>query len=38
MIDKNFPNMGKETVTQVEQVQRISEDIPKEEHGEAHTN
>ena len=27
MIDKNFPNMGKETVTQVEQVQRISQRI-----------
>ena len=30
--------MGKETLTQVEELQRIPEDKPKEEHSEKHTN
>ena len=38
IIIENFPNMGKETVTQVQELQRPSQDKPKEEHTETHIN
>ena len=38
IIAKNFPNMGKETVTQVQEAQSPRQDKPKEEHTETHNN
>ena len=34
IITENFPNMGKEIVTQVQDVQSPRQDKPKEEHAE----
>ena len=38
IIVKTFPNMDKEIVTQVQEVQRPIQDKPKEEHIETHIN
>ena len=38
IIVENFPNMGKETATQVQEAQRTREDKPKEKHPETHSN
>ena len=40
IISENFPNMGKETVKQVQEVQEVypREDKPKEENSETHRN
>ena len=38
IIPKNFPNMGKEIINQVEEVQSPRQDKPKEEHTEAYSN
>ena len=38
IIAKNFPNMGKETLTEVQEAQSPIEDKPKEEHTETHIN
>ena len=38
IIVENFPNMGKEIVTQVQEVQSHIWDTPKEEHTETHIN
>ena len=35
---KNFPNMGKETATQVQEVQSPIQDKPKEKHTKTHSN
>ena len=36
---ENFPNMGeKKTVTQVQEVQSLIQDRPREEHCETHVN
>ena len=35
---ENFPNIGKETVTQVQEAQSPRRDKPKEEHAETHSN
>ena len=37
IIAENFPNMGKETVTQVQEAQSPRKDKPKEEHPETHS-
>ena len=34
---KNFPNMGKETFTQVQELQSARQDKSKKEHAETHT-
>ena len=38
IIAGNFPNIGKETVTQVQEAQSPRRDKPKEEHAETHSN
>ena len=38
IIVENFPNMGKEIATQVQQVQSPMQDKPKEKHAETHIN
>ena len=38
IIVKNFPNMGKEIVTQVQEAQNYMQDKPKEEYTEIHVN
>ena len=38
IIVKNFPNMGKEIGTQVQEAQSPRQDKPKEKHGETHSN
>ena len=38
IIVKNFPNMGKEIVTQVQKAQSPIQDKPKEKHTETHSN
>ena len=35
---ENFPNMGKEIVSQVQEVQSPIQDKPKEKHAETHIN
>ena len=37
-IAENFPNTGKETVNQVQEVQSLIQDKPKVEHTETHSN
>jgi hypothetical protein len=37
-ITENFPNMGKETVTQVQEGQSPRQDKPKNEHAKTHSN
>ena len=38
IIVENFPNMGKEIATQVQEVQSSRQDKPKEKHAEMHSN
>ena len=38
IIVENFPNMGKEIATQVQEVQSPIQDKPKEKHAETHSN
>ena len=38
IIVKNFPNMGKEIVNQVQEAQSTIQDKPKEKHAETHIN
>ena len=38
IIAGNFPNMGKETVTQVQEAQNLRQDKHKEAHAETHSN
>ena len=39
MIDENFPNMRKESLTQIQEAQRVPHKIkPKEEHPKTHIN
>ena len=38
ILAENFPNMGKETVTQVQEVQSPRQDKPEEAHAETHSN
>ena len=38
IIAENVPNMGKDTVIQVQEVQSPRQDKPKEEHTETHSN
>ena len=38
IIVKNFPNMGKEIVDQVQEAQSPKQDKPKEEHTETYSN
>ena len=38
IIVKNFPNMGKEIVNQVQEVQSLIQDKPKEKHAVTHVN
>ena len=38
IIVKNFPNMGKEIGTQVQEAQSPRQDKPKEKHSETHSN
>ena len=38
IIAENFPNMGKETVTQFQEEQSARQDKSKEEHTEIHNN
>ena len=38
IIVKNFPNMGKEIVTQVQEAQSPIQDKPKEKHAKTHSN
>ena len=38
IIAENYPNTGKETVTQVQKVQSPIQDKSKEEHTETHSN
>ena len=38
IIVENFPNMGKEIATQVQEAQSPRQGKPKEKHAEAHTN
>ena len=38
IIVKNFPNMGKEIATQVQEAQSPRQDTPKEKHAETHRN
>ena len=35
---QNFPNMGKEIATQVQEAQSPRQDKPKEKHAETHSN
>ena len=35
---KSFPNVGKEIVNQVQEVQSLQQDKAKEEHTETHSN
>ena len=37
-VAENFPDMGKETVTQVQEAQSPIQDKPKEEHAKTHSN
>ena len=38
IIVENFPNMGKETVTKVQEMQKPRQDKPKDEHDKTHSN
>ena len=38
IIVENFPNMGKETVSQVQEVQSLIQDKSKEQHAKTHIN
>ena len=39
IIAENFPNMGKESLTQIQEAQRVPHKIkPKEEHPKTHIN
>ena len=38
IIAENFPNMGKEAVTEVQEAQSPIQDKPKEEHTKTHIN
>ena len=38
IIVNNFPNMGKEITTQVQELQSPRQDKPKEKHTETHSN
>ena len=38
IIVKNFPNMGKEIATQVQEAQSPRQDKPKEKHAKTHNN
>ena len=38
IITENFPNMGKETVTQVQEAQSPRQDKSNEEHTKIHSN
>ena len=38
IIVENFPNMGKEIATQVQEAQSPRQDKPKEKHAETHSN
>ena len=38
IIVENFPNMGKEIATQVQEAQSPTQDKPKEKHAETHSN
>ena len=38
IIVENFPNMGKEIATQVQEAQTPRHDKPKEKHAETHSN
>ena len=38
LIVKNFPNMGKEIVNQIQEVQSPIHDKPKDKHIKTHTN
>ena len=38
IIVENFPNMGKETATQVQEAQSPIQDKPKEKHAKTHSN
>ena len=38
VIVKNFPDMGKEIATQVQEVQSPRQDKPKEKHAKTHSN
>ena len=38
IIVENFPNMGKETVSQVQEVQSLIQDKSKEKHAKTHIN
>ena len=38
VIAENFPDMGKETVSQVQEAQSPRQDKHKEEHAEIHSN
>ena len=38
IIVENFPNMGKEIATQVQEAQSPIQDKPKEKHAETHSN
>ena len=38
IIVENFPNMGKEIATQVQEVQSPVQDKPKQKHAETHSN
>ena len=35
---ENYPNMGKEIVTQVQEAQSSTQDKPKEKHAKTHIN
>jgi len=38
IIVENFPNMGKETVTKVQEMQKPRQDKPKDKHDKTHSN
>ena len=38
IIVENFPNMGKEIATQVQEAQSPRQDKPKEKHSKTHSN
>ena len=38
IIVENFPNMGKEIATQVQEAQRVPQDKLKDKHTETHSN
>ena len=38
IIDDNFPNMGKEIATQVQEAESPRQDKPKEKHAETQSN